>query len=201
MLGQCSRISSSFGGLCFAIEERSTDAPQVRAWVANLSIEEQKDMSDELQAYIVPKQPSIVTIENDIASISEIKSIMNQTVFVSAGELYLIDHPANADIGYLKAVKSPKICEITMLVAGASHFLALKTQTRPAIRDWTCEQLIEWLPKAGFPECANVLKFGNIDGAKFSEQFSLEFIAATLGIEGENEQMKFVHEVNKVRNA
>ena len=70
-------------------------------------------MSDELQSYIAPKQPSIVSVEHELGPVHEIRSILNQTAFVSAGELYLIDHPQNTDIGYLKAVKVPKLCDIT----------------------------------------------------------------------------------------
>lgn len=70
------------------------------------------------------------------------------------GELYLIDHAIGKfDITKLKAVKQNKLCDITELKVGAMHFLALKKTVLPAIIDYTPEMLVEWVEKAGFPEC------------------------------------------------
>ena len=61
--------------------------------------------------------------------------------------------------------------------------------------------VVEWLPLIGFGECSNVIKFGKIDGRKLQESLSNSFLSETLGIIGENEQIKFMTECNKVKNS
>ena len=100
----------------------------------------------------------------------------------------MIDHNVqNLNIDMLRAVKVNKLQDIIKLEAGASHFLALKQKVRPPLIEWTVEMLIEWLPTAGFGECANVFKFGKISGQKLVEKLSKQFIEETMGIIGENE--------------
>lgn len=77
--------------------------------------------------------------------------------------------------------------DIKILEAGASHFLALKQVVRPPVEDWTVEQVIEWLPETGFGECANVFKYGKINGKMLKQSLSSTFLYETLGIFGENE--------------
>jgi len=98
----------------------------------------------------------------------------------------------------LKANKQNKIKDIVKLEAGANHFLALREKTRPALCDWTVDMVVEWLPQIGFGECANVIKFGKINGDKLQNSLSSSFLSETLGIIGENEQIKFITECNKV---
>lgn len=83
-----------------------------------------------------------------------------------------------------------KIRDITLLEAGATHFLALKQRIRPPLREWTVEQVIEWLPEAGFEACKNVVKYSKITGEVLKSNLSRDFMISTLGIIGENEQTK-----------
>jgi hypothetical protein len=55
------------------------------------------------------------------------------------------------------------------------------------------------LPETGFGECANVFKYGKITGRMLKESLSATFLYETLGIFGENEQLKFNTVFNKVR--
>lgn len=66
----------------------------------------------------------------------------------------------------MKATKQNKIRDIVKLEAGANHFLALKEKTRTSLGDWTVDMVVEWMHEAGFGACANVLRFGKIDGRK-----------------------------------
>ena len=84
----------------------------------------------------------------------DIKSNNHQTAFLSAGKLYLIDHPMEkSDINSLTASKVPKLCDLIQLEVGAAHFLALKKSIIPGIKDFSTDELIDWVGSVGFPEC------------------------------------------------
>ena len=190
-LGPCYKISASFQGLCFGLVN-SEEKSQIFAWQADIWNQGSQETEEQLlnpEYSLVAEHP--FQVKADLNSfVKDIKSISNQTAFFTEGngELYLIEHPQSSKkYETLKATKQNKIMDISMLEAGANHFLALKQKIRPALRDWTVERVVEWLPQTGFGECANVLKFGKIDGKRLEESLSPNFLSETLGIIGENE--------------
>lgn len=101
-----------------------------------------------------------------------IKSHNAQTAFITEdkGELYMVDHAHEKyNIDALKAYKANKITNLVDLDSGSGHFLALKVVTKPSLRDFTNEQLIEWFAEVKFSECCNLIKFGRVTGAMLYE--------------------------------
>lgn len=100
----------------------------------------------------------------------------------------MIEHlSASYNIDQLKVSKVPKITDLTKLEAGGAFFLALKQKIRPAIKEWSMEQLSEFIAETAFFECCNTIKYSKITGAKLIEDLSTEFLWHTLGIIGDNE--------------
>ena len=130
------------------------------------------------------------------------RSIFGQTTFVDRGQLFIIDHPRNCDINSLKAAKQNKMNDVIMLEAGAAHFLALRQIVKPSFENWTVQMVAEWIPTIGqrFNGLSNVIVYGKYDGKKFLEEFGNDFMINTLGISGENEQIKLTTELSNVKS-
>ena len=69
---------------------------------------------------------------------------------------------------------------------------------RPALKEWTSDQLYDFISTTQFQDCKNVIKYGKITGSKLLAELDKEFMIGTLGIIGENEQMKFKTEIDMI---
>ena len=74
----------------------------------------------------------------------------------------------------------------------------MKKKIRPAIDDWDSKTLSKWMGEVGFPECMNIIKFGNITGWMMARG-DYRWLSSDLGITDENKCSKLKGEVDKVR--
>ena len=83
-----------------------------------------------------------------------------------------------------RAVK--KLDNIIKIVASYGHFLVLRKDVNPPIREMDEHQVADFFTRIGFPEARNVAIFSKITGDQIQE-FDEDFIMDTFGIIGVNE--------------
>ena len=79
--------------------------------------------------------------------------------------------------------------------------LALKQVIRPALTEWTADQVAEWVPSVGYEMCSNIIRFAKVSGEILLQNLNNDYLRDTMGIIGEVEGFKFISEVNKVKDS
>jgi len=64
----------------------------------------------------------------------------------------------------LKAVQVKKLSNVIKISANCNHFLALERNDTKPLREWTSEQVAEWICKIGLSDCQNLIKYQKISG-------------------------------------